>query len=73
MRIIEYSMDNICKFTQCCIRIYMYTLVFVILLCIDEKMNEGVLEKCIRWWIRNVFYPLRKYPTSSSEPFANRF
>ena len=25
-------------------RIHVYTLVFVILLCIDEKMNEGVLE-----------------------------
>ena len=44
MRIIEYSEDNICKFTQRCVRIYMYTLVFMILLCIDEKMNEGMLE-----------------------------
>ena len=44
MRIVEYGGANICKFTQYCIRIYMYTLVFVILLCIDEKMDEGVLE-----------------------------
>ena len=44
MRIIEYSEDNICKFTQYYIQIYMYTLVFVILLCIDEKMDEGALE-----------------------------
>ena len=44
MRVIEYGEANICKSTQYCIRIYMYTLVFVILLCIDEKMDEGVLE-----------------------------
>ena len=44
MRITEYGKANICKFTQCCIRIYMYTLVFAVLLYIDEKMNEGVLE-----------------------------
>ena len=44
MRIIEYGEVNIRKSTQYCIRIYVYTLVFVILLCIDEKMNEGVLE-----------------------------
>ena len=44
MRIVKYNRDNICKFTQCCIRICTYTLVFVILLCIDEKMNEGMLE-----------------------------
>ena len=44
MRIVKYDGANICKFTQYCIRIYMYTLVFVILLCIDEKMDEGVLE-----------------------------
>ena len=44
MRIVKYDGRNICKFTQFCIRIYMYTLVFVILLCIDEKMNEGILE-----------------------------
>ena len=44
MRIIEYGEANICKFMQYCIQIYMYTLVFVILLCIDEKVNEGVLE-----------------------------
>ena len=44
MRIAKYDEVNICKFTQYCIRIYMYTLVFVILLCIDEKMDEGVLE-----------------------------
>ncbi len=44
MRIAKYDGGNICKFTQCCIRIYMYTLVFVILLCIDEKMDEGMLE-----------------------------
>ena len=44
MRIVKYDGVNICKFTQYCIRIHMYTLVFVILLCIDEKMNEGVLE-----------------------------
>ena len=44
MRIVKYDGVNICKFTQYCIQIYMYTLVFVILLCIDEKMNEGMLE-----------------------------
>ena len=44
MRIVKYGEVNICKSMQYCIRIYMYTLVFVILLCIDEKMNEGVLE-----------------------------
>ena len=44
MRIIEYSEVDICKFTQYCVRIYTYTLVFMILLCIDEKMDEGVLE-----------------------------
>lgn len=44
MRIVEYSEANICKSMQCYIQIYMYTLVFVILLCIDEKVNEGVLE-----------------------------
>ena len=44
MRIIEYSEVDICKFTQYCVRIYMYTLVFMILLCIDEKMDESVLE-----------------------------
>ena len=44
MRIAKYDRANICKFTQYYIRIYMYTSVFVILLCIDEKMNEGVLE-----------------------------
>ena len=44
MRIVKYDGVNICKFTQYYIQIYMYTLVFVILLCIDEKMNEGVLE-----------------------------
>ena len=44
MRIIEYGEVNICKSTQCCIHIYPYTSVSVILLCIDEKVNEGVLE-----------------------------
>ena len=44
MRITEYGKANIYKSIQCCIQIYMYTLVFVILLCIDEKVNEGVLE-----------------------------
>jgi len=44
MRIVKYNRDNICKFTQYCIQIYLYTSVFVILLCIDEKMDEGVLE-----------------------------
>lgn len=44
MEIVKYDGVNICKFTQYCIRIYTYTLVFVILLYIDEKMDEGVLE-----------------------------
>jgi len=44
MRIVKYDRVNIRKFMQYCIQIYMYTLVFVILLCIDEKMNEGMLE-----------------------------
>lgn len=44
MRIVKYDGANICRFTQYCVQIYMYTLVFVILLCIDEKMNEGMLE-----------------------------
>ena len=44
MRIVKYNGTNICKFTQCYTRIYMYALVFMILLYIDEKMDEGVLE-----------------------------
>lgn len=44
MRIAKYDGANICKFTQHCIQIHMYTSVFVILLCIDEKMDEDVLE-----------------------------
>ena len=44
MRIVKYDRVNICKFTQYCIRMYMYTLAFVILLCIDEKMDEDMLE-----------------------------
>ena len=44
MRIVKYNGMNICKFTQCYIRIYMYALVFMILLYIDEKMDEGMLE-----------------------------
>ena len=44
MRIVEYGEVNTCKFIWYCIRIYVYTVVFVILLCINEKMNEGVLE-----------------------------
>lgn len=44
MRIVEYDGENICKSIWCCIQIHVYTLVFVILLCIDEKMDESVLE-----------------------------
>ena len=44
MRIVKYCNATICKPIQYYIRIYMYTSVFVILLCIDEKMDEGVLE-----------------------------
>ena len=44
MRIVKYDRENIRKFTQYCIQIHMYTPVFVILLCIDEKVNEGMLE-----------------------------
>lgn len=44
MRIVKYGEANICKSIQYCIWMYVYTLVFAILLCIDEKMNEGMLE-----------------------------
>ena len=44
MRIVKYDVAYICKFTQYCIRMHVYTLVFVILLCINENMDEGVLE-----------------------------
>ena len=44
MRIVKYSGANICKSMQYCIWIYVYTLVFALVLCIDEKMDESVLE-----------------------------